>query len=387
MKHQISDRVLAIEESKSVALASVVARLKNEGKPIIGLNVGEPELPTPQVVIDATKKALDEGQTRYSLVPGIVSLREKIAKRNQKKLGFDVTPENIIVGSGSKNVIYSVLQTIINPGDDVIIPLPYWVTFPESVRLAGGNPISVPPGENFSLNIEAIKKVVSPNTKAIIINSPNNPSGAIFTRQQLQEIADLAKQYDFYIIADEAYEAILYPEAEFTHIACLDEETRQRTLTIQSFSKSFLMTGFRVGYLVASEEVVAKINKFNSHMLGNISVYSQVGAVAALENEDKIVPPLMQEMKERRDLAYKLFGEFFDLSLPHGAFYLFADVSKFLDQSGETDIEFAARILEETQVAVLPGSAFGLKKHIRICFAVPEEQIQEAYARIKGMKL
>lgn len=387
MKHQISDRVLSIEESKSVALASVVARLKAEGKPIIGLNVGEPELPTPKVVIEATKQALDEGLTRYSLVPGIISLREKIALRNQKKLGFDVQAENIIVGSGSKNIIFSVLQTIINPGDDVVIPLPYWVTFPESVRLAGGNPISVPPGENFSLNLPKIREAVSDNTKAIIINSPNNPSGAIFTRTELEEIAALAKKHDFYIIADEAYEAILYPEATFTHIACLDPETRERTLTIQSFSKSYLMTGFRVGYLVAAKEVVDKINKFNSHMLGNIPVYSQVGAVTALEHEEAIVTELMQEMQKRRNLAYDLFKNIFDLTLPHGAFYLFADVSKFLEKSGENDIEFAARILEETQVAVLPGSAFGLENHIRICFAVPIEQIQEAYKRLKGMQL
>lgn len=387
MNHQISDRVLSIEESKSVALASVVQRLRSEGKTIIGLNVGEPELPTPKVVIEATKKALDEGQTRYSLVPGIVTLREKIAERSQKKLAFDVKPENIIVGSGSKNVIFSVLQAIINPGDEVIIPLPYWVTFPESVKLAGGIPKSVMPGKNFSLDIDAIRKVCSQNTKAIIINSPNNPSGAIFSREQLQEIAALAKEFDFYIIADEAYEAILYPEASFTHIACLDEETRKRTLTIQSFSKSYLMTGFRVGYLVASEEVVKMVNRFNSHMLGNISVYSQVGALTALTHEDKILGDLLPEMKKRRDLAYELFSQIFDIQCPEGAFYLFADVSSFLEKSGETDIEFAARILEETQVAVLPGSAFGLENHIRICFAVPTEQLQLAYDRLKGMKL
>jgi aspartate aminotransferase len=387
MDHQISDRVLSIEESKSVALASVVNRLRSEGKTIIGLNVGEPELPTPKVVIEATKKALDEGQTRYSLVPGIVTLREKIAERSQKKLHFDVKPENVIVGSGSKNVIFSVLQAIINPGDEVIIPLPYWVTFPESVKLAGGVPRSVLPGKDFSLDIDAIRKVCSQKTKAIIINSPNNPSGAIFSREQLKQIADLAKEFNFYIIADEAYEAILYPEASFTHIACLDEETRKRTLTIQSFSKSYLMTGFRVGYLVASEEVVKMVNRFNSHMLGNISVYSQVGALTALENEDQILNDLLPEMKKRRDLAYKLFSEIFDVQNPEGAFYLFADVSKFLEKSGEDDIQFAARILEETQVAVLPGSAFGLKDHIRICFAVPTEQIQLAYDRLKGMKL
>lgn len=387
MKHQISDRVSGIEESKSVALASVVHELKAEGKTIIGLNVGEPELPAPKVVIEATKSALDEGLTRYSLVPGIIPLREKIAQRSAKKLHFDVRPENILVGSGSKNVIFSVLQTIVNPGDDVVIPLPYWVTFPESVKLAGGNPITVSPGKNFSLHIEKIKEVVSDKTKAMIINSPNNPSGAVFSRQDLEEIAALAKKHDFYIIADEAYEAILYPESNFTHIACLDEETRKRTITIQSFSKSYLMTGFRVGYMVASEEIVKMVNRFNSHMLGNIPVYSQVGAVAALDNEEAIMAELLPEMKKRRDLAYDLFKNIFDIQNPEGAFYLFADVSKFLEQSGENDIEFSARILKEAQVAVLPGSAFGLENHIRICFAVPTEQIQEAYERLKGMSL
>lgn len=387
MNHNISDRILSIEESKSIALASAVERLRSEGKTIISLNVGEPELPTPKVVIEATKQALDQGLTRYSLVPGILKLREKIAERSQKKLAYDVGPENIIVGSGSKNVIFSALQTIINPGDEVIIPLPYWVTFPESVKLAGGVPRTVMPNKDFSLNIKEIRKVCSKNTKAIIINSPNNPSGKIFDRKQLKEIAALAKEFDFYIIADEAYEAILYPEADFTHIACLDEETRNRTLTIQSFSKSYLMTGFRVGYLVASKDIIRMVNRFNSHMLGNISVYSQVGALTALEHEDEILRDLLSEMKKRRDLAFELFSEIFNVQCPEGAFYLFADVSSFLNKSGETDIEFAARILEETQVAVLPGSAFGLENHIRICFAVPIEQLQLAYKRLKGMKL
>ena len=234
------------------------------------------------------------------------------------------------------------------------------------------------PNKDFSLNIKEIRKVCSKNTKAIIINSPNNPSGKIFDRKQLKEIAALAKEFDFYIIADEAYEAILYPEADFTHIACLDEETRNRTLTIQSFSKSYLMTGFRVGYLVASKDIIRMVNRFNSHMLGNISVYSQVGALTALEHEDEILRDLLSEMKKRRDLAFELFSEIFNVQCPEGAFYLFADVSSFLNKSGETDIEFAARILEETQVAVLPGSAFGLENHIRICFAVPIEQLQLA---------
>lgn len=384
MKHQISERVLSIEESKSVALSSVVARLRSEGKEIIGLNVGEPELPTPQVVIDATKAALDEGKTRYDLVPGTLRLRELIADRKEKKYGYRVSPNNIIVGSGSKNVIYSVLQTILNPGDEVIIPLPYWVTFPESVKLAGGIPQSVMPGKNFSLNLEEIKKLANPKTKAIIINSPNNPSGAIFPKEDLLEIARLAEEFDFYIIADEAYEAIIYPEADYIHMAELSEEIRKRTLTIQSFSKSFLMTGFRVGYLIADEEVVAKINKFNSHMLGNLSVYSQHGAIAALENEDQIINELMGEMVKRRDLAYKLFGELFPIERPDGAFYLFINVEKYLNDQIKTDIDLAAKILVETQVALLPGTAFGLDNHLRICFAVPTTQIQEAYHRLKG---
>ncbi|MGB0452708.1 MAG: aminotransferase class I/II-fold pyridoxal phosphate-dependent enzyme, partial [Bacteriovoracaceae bacterium] len=333
MKTQISDRVLEIEESKSIGLAAEVHKLKLEGKKILSLNVGEPEFSTHPAILKATIEALNEGKTKYSLVSGIHDLREKIAKRCAKKWNFKLTSKNILVGSGSKNILYSVFQTILNPRDEVLIPAPFWVTFPESIKLAGGVPKVVPTNENLDLDIEEIKKAITKKTKAIIINSPCNPSGRVYHESSLKELAKVADEYDLIVIADEAYEGMVYDGHEMTHFAALSETAFKRTLTVQSFSKSFCMTGFRVGYVVASEDVISMINKFQGHMLGNIPEFSQVGAIKALDFEQEIISDLQEKMQKRKELTVKLFSQIFDFPEPEGAFYIFPDASAYIGKS------------------------------------------------------
>lgn len=382
---KLADRIHSIEESKSVGLASIVANLRAEGREIISLNIGEPDFPTPDSIIKATKKALDENKTRYSLVQGIRELREGIAKKVTRDNGYEVTYENIILGNGSKHILYNIFQTMINPGDEVIIPSPYWVTFPESVKLAGGVPVFVPT-RDLQLDIEEIEKAITKKTRAIIINTPNNPTGAVYPKEALQQVVELAAKYDFYIIADEAYEMLTFGDTPHVALASLGEEAFNRTLTVQSFSKSYCMTGFRVGYLVAPADVVEGMNKLQSHLSGNNCTFAQYGALEALEIHQKDLQSMIDDLEKRRDLAYELCKDIFPNTIkPQGAFYLYPSVKEFLGDRFKTDEDLAKFILTDAGVAILPGSFFGTDGYLRFSFAGSGDNIRKAFANIKAV--
>lgn len=380
---KIAERINNIEESKSVGLASVVAKLRAEGREIISLNVGEPDFATPKTIIESTQKALSENKTRYSLVEGIKELRISIANKVKKDNAIDIDFENVILGNGSKHILYNIFQTIIDPGDEVIIPSPYWVTFPESVKLASGVPVMVPTKE-LQLDLEAIEKAITGKTKAIIINTPNNPSGAVYPKEDLEAVVALAKKHDFYIISDEAYEMLTFGGVPHVSIASLSNEAFERTLTVHSFSKSYCMTGFRIGYLVAPKEIIAGMNKLQSHLSGNNCTFAQYGALAALEIPEQEIRDMIVDLESRRDLAFKLCKELFPKTIkPEGAFYLYPEVSDLYDNRFKNDEELARFILMEANVAILPGSFFGTPDYLRFSFAASEENITKAFAQIK----
>ncbi len=381
---ELANRISNIQESRSIKLAEVLWHLRQQGKKIISLNVGEADFPTPQAIVEATKKALDADCTRYSLVEGIQELREAIAAKIKSDHNLKISADHVFVGNGSKHILYNIFQTLINPGDEVIIPLPYWVTFPESVKLAGGTPVFVHTTKN-QLCIENIKKALSPKTKAILINSPNNPTGAIYHEESLRELAKLAKEKDFLIISDEAYEALVYDNSKHINIAAFDEETFQRTITVQSFSKSYCMTGFRLGYMVASPPIIKGVNKLQSHLSGNNCTFAQYGALAALENSQEIVKHMVQKMEERRNLAFELTSQIFEVEKPQGAFYLFPKVESYFSQKIPNDEALAEYILKETGVALLPGTYFGTPGFLRICFASRLEDITTGLNLIKQL--
>jgi aspartate aminotransferase len=382
---KIADRIHEIEESKSVGLAAIVASLRAQGREIISLNVGEPDFPTPDSIINATKKALDENKTRYSLVQGIKELRQGIAKKVTRDNNYNVTYENIILGNGSKHILYNIFQTIINPGEEVIIPSPYWVTFPESVKLAGGIPVFVST-KDLQLDLEAIEKAITKKTKAIIINTPNNPTGAVYPKEDLQKVVELAEKHDFFIIADEAYEMLTFDNVPHVAMASLGEKAFNRTLTVQSFSKSYCMTGFRVGYLVGPAEIVEGMNKLQSHLSGNNCTFAQYGALEALEIDQSELKCMIDDLQKRRDLAYKLCKEVFPNTIkPEGAFYLYPSVKEFLGEKFKTDEDLAKYILMEAGVAILPGSFFGTDGYLRFSFAGSEKNIQKAFEQIKAV--
>jgi len=381
----LSHRVLNVEGSKSVGLASVLMKLKKEGRDIISLNVGEPDLPTPEVIKEATYKAMRDNHTRYSLVEGIPELRERIAARFERTTGRKISPSQILVSNGSKQILYNIFQAMLNPGDEVIIPRPYWVSFPEAVKLAGGVPVFVD-APDLQLPLDGIRAAITSKTKLIIVNSPNNPSGIVYEKKDMQELGKLAVEKNLYIVSDEAYEALLFDESEKFSLAEMDDEVFKRTLHVQSFSKTFMMTGFRIGYVIASQELISGMNKLQSHLTGNNCTFAQWGAVAALDHENEIVPPMVEIMRKRRDLCLELSKGLFDVQVPGGAFYLFPKVTNYFDRFKDS-AEMATFILEKTGVAGLGGSAFGQEGHLRFAFTASEDDLKEAFKRMKEVLL
>ncbi|MBK23358.1 MAG: hypothetical protein CME70_05070 [Halobacteriovorax sp.] len=377
-----SHRIQAVEGSKSVGLASLVGKLKSEGHDIIGLHVGEPDFPPPQEVIEATQKALSDLQVRYSLVPGIPELREAIADRFSSRSGKKVNLENILVSNGSKQILYNIFQCFIHEGDEVIIPAPYWVTFPESIKLAGGTPVIVKSRDDLGLDLEAIEEAITPKTKMILFNTPNNPSSAVYAKEDLLKVGELAKKHDLLVVSDEAYESLVFEPNVHTSIASLSDDLFQRTITVQTLSKSHCLTGYRVGYMIAPTKFIEPVNKLQSHLNGNVCTFAQYGALKALTMDQTYFEDMVATMVKRKDLAYGLTKEIFKCHEPQGAFYLFPSLDGYEDRF-KTCNEAAEFILKEAKVALLPGSAFGIDGYLRISFASHEDVLTEALGRIK----
>ncbi len=373
---QLSHRLAAIGESSTALVFAMAQQLRREGRDIIDLAVGEPEFDTPQPIIDATRSALTNQKTRYGPVAGIDPLRERLAAQFE-----DCTPENLIVTNGAKQALYSLFHVLCDAGDEIILPRPSWVSFAAQISIAGGIPKAVTTLGNHQLDIAAIEGAVSDKTKAILINSPNNPTGAVYGRQDLRAVASIAQRRGLYVVADEAYHAFTYDGAEHVSMAELAKDIGQ-VITVRSFSKQYNMTGFRLGYANASREIIAAMAKHQSHLCGNVCTFAQHGALAALKLNPDLVGERRQALARRRRLAFNLTADLFECSPPQGAFYLFPKVETHL-RAGESSEAFALRLLDQCDVAVVPGEAFGQAGHIRISFGSPEEKINEAFQRIK----
>ncbi|MGD8881438.1 MAG: pyridoxal phosphate-dependent aminotransferase [Desulfobacterales bacterium] len=371
---KLSDKIESIEGSQTVAFTSLIQQLRQEGREIINLAVGEPEFDTPVPVIAATKKALDAQKTRYSPVSGLSELRTRLAAQFS---GYDT--DNILITNGSKQALYMIFQVICDPADEVIIPMPFWVSFIEQVKLAGGRPVPVATRDH-QLNCEAIEAAVTPRTKAILINSPNNPSGAVYPMTDLQKIAQLADDHDLFVVADEAYDTFVYDGSVYASVFDI-EAVRHRVIVTRSFSKSYSMTGFRIGYIAAPGLIIAALSKIQSHLSGNVCTFAQYGAMAALSLDGDLLSERQSELQQKRDLAFQHVSKLFPCIKPRGAFYLFPDVSAVLKDNQTSEI-LAARLLKQAGVAVVPGEAFGMAKHMRISFAVSEENLKKGLDQI-----
>jgi len=371
---KLSDRVNQIEESGTVQFTLVLQQMRKAGREVIDLAVGEPPFATPPDVVESTKQALDQGRTKYGPVAGMQQLKLQLAKQFE---GYDES--NIIISNGSKQGLYSAFQSILNPADEVIIPRPYWVSFPQQVRLAEGRPVFVDT-RSHQLDMERIEQAVSPRTRALLINSPNNPTGAVYPLQDLEKIAALAIDRDLFIIADEAYNSYVYDGRQPASLFDF-EEIRPQLIVTRSFSKRFNMTGFRIGYAAGPVSIIAALNKLQSHLTGNVCTFAQEGALAALALESDETGPWQQDLEKKRNYAYRKVSDLFDCIKPGGAFYLFPDVSRHLDKE-LTSVDLARRLLEETGVAVVPGEEFGQPGHIRISYAVSQEDLVNGLDKI-----
>jgi aspartate aminotransferase len=371
---KLSGKTQAIAGSQTVAFTTLVQQLRQQGEKIIDLAVGEPQFDTPAAVIDATKNALDTQKTRYSEVNGLPELRARLATRFS---GYNA--DNILLTNGSKQALYMIFQAICDPADEVIVPVPYWVSFIEQIKLAGGKPVPIATIDH-QLNCEAIERAVTPRTKAILINSPNNPSGAVYPMADLQKIARLAADHNFFIVADEAYEAFVYDGCKLASLFDI-ETVRNRTIVTQSFSKSYSMTGFRIGYVAAPGRIIAALSKIQSHLSGNVCTFAQYGALAALSLDRHLLSTRCSELQQKRDMAFETVSDLFDCIKPQGAFYLFPDVSAALKKN-ESSEALARRLLKQAGVAVVAGEAFGMAKHLRISFAVSEKNLKTGLQRI-----
>ncbi len=374
---EFSERIGHIEPSRTAHFADLVARLRAKGEKVINLAIGEPPDPAADKIVTATQAALQAGHTRYSAIHGLEALRAAIAHPLPHHQG-----KNVIVTNGSKQALFSIFQVICNPGDEVIIPLPCWVSFPEQVKLAGGKPVMVKTRDH-QLDLEALEKAVGSRTRAILINSPNNPTGAVYPAHDLESVAALARERDLFIISDEAYARFVYDDRPFSSLTRFNN-LRDRVIVTGSFSKSYNMTGFRVGYAIGPVQLIKAMASLQSHLAGNVCTFAQHGALAALQDHRGTDPQTLAHFQKKRDIAYQLTRELFGCIKPDGAFYLFPDISRQLKE-GQTSADFAMNLLNRARVAVMPGEAFGIENHLRISFAAPDDNLLEAFERIRKL--
>jgi len=370
----LSDRINNVEESQTVQFTQLLQQMRRQGREVINLAVGEPQLDTPQLVIESTKRALDQGMTRYGTVSGLQELKSGLAGQFD---GYD--DRNIIISNGSKQSLFSIFQVICNLSDEVIIPRPYWVSFPQQVIVAGGKPVFVDTC-NHQLDCDAIEQAITPRTRAILINSPNNPTGAVYPEEDLKKVARMALEHDLYIISDEAYYLFVY-DGQKTPDLFADKRIRDRLVVIRSFSKTYNMTGFRIGYMAASSDIINAIGRLQSHLTGNVCSFAQHGALAALDLDEYLFAEWRDDLEKQRDYAYGRASDLFDCIKPRGAFYLFPNVAPHL-KKGMTAVDLASHMLENFGVAVVPGEAFGMPGHIRISYAVSENNLVSGFDKI-----
>lgn len=388
---ELSRKAQRIEASVTLAITAKAKEMKENGIDVISFGAGEPDFNTPANIINAAIKAMEEGNTKYTNVNGILPLREAICKKFKEDNGLIYKPSQIVVSTGAKQSLANVFLAILNPGDEVIVPNPYWVSYPELIGLADGKAVFVESDETSSYKFtkENLEKVVTEKTKSIILNTPNNPTGTIYNKEELIEIAEFAKKHDLIIVSDEMYEKLIYDGEKHVSIASVSDDAYERTIVINGLSKSYAMTGWRLGYCGAAEKIVKLMTNIQSHMTSNVCSITQYAAVEALNGPQDKVKEMIVEFERRRNYMAKTLEEMNNLSIikPQGAFYIMINIDKCLGKeiNGErinNSMDFSAKLLEHEKVAVIPGKAFGLDNYVRVSYATSMESIEKGLERI-----
>lgn len=384
----LSRRVSHIKPAPTLQISAKINELRSKGVDLVGFGAGEPDFDTPNFIKEACIKALKDGRTKYTPSAGLPELREALSEKLYRENSVHYAPSEIVVTAGAKMALYLIFVTVLEEGDEVLLPSPYWVTYPEQIMLCGGVPVIVPLKEEkgFVLTAEDIKPYITKRTKMLILNSPSNPTGAFVPQEELKKIVELCIENNVFLVSDECYEAFVYDGKIFTSPASFSKEAREITFTVNAFSKTFSMTGWRVGYVAAPERYAKVMADVNSQTISNATSFAQYGALEALKNPQ--AKTFVQEMREiferRRNLAYETLLKIPYISVvkPEGAFYIFPNLSKYSSILG-SDLKLIEYLIDKGKVACVPGSAFGVEGFIRISYCVSEDTIREGIERIK----
>ena len=397
----LSDTIARVKPSPTIAVTVMAAELKAAGKDVIGLGAGEPDFDTPQNIKDAAKAAIDAGKTKYTAVDGIPELKKAICAKFLRENGLTYQPNQVTVGTGGKQILYNALMVTLNPGDEVIIPAPYWVSYPDMVLLAGGTPVAVPAGieTDFKLTPEALEAAITPKTKWIIFNSPSNPTGAGYTRAELKGLTEVLMRHpQVWVMSDDMYEHLAFDDFEFTTPAQVEPGLYERTLTCNGVSKAYAMTGWRIGYAAGPVPLIKAMATLQSQSTSNPCSISQYAALEALTGPQDFLVPFRAAFQRRRNLVVEMLNAAPGVTCPkpEGAFYVYPDISGCIGKTSaggtliDNDETFARALLQETGVAVVFGAAFGVSPNFRVSYASSDAVLTEACTRIqtfcKGLK-
>jgi aspartate aminotransferase len=390
----LSDTLARVKPSATIAVTNMAAEMKAAGKDVIGLGAGEPDFDTPQNIKDAAKAAIDAGRTKYTAVDGLPELKKAICAKFARENGLTYTPAQVSVGTGGKQILYNALMATLNPGDEVIIPAPYWVSYPDMVLLAGGTPVAVPCGieTSFKLTPDQLEAAITPKTKWFIFNSPSNPTGAGYSRAELKGLTDVLMRHPHvWVMSDDMYEHLVFDDFEFVTPAQVEPGLYDRTLTCNGVSKAYAMTGWRIGYAAGPVALIKAMATIQSQSTSNPSSISQHAAIEALNGPQDFLVPFREAFQRRRNLVVDMLNEAPGITCPRpeGAFYVYPDISGCIGKTSaagtliKDDETFARALLEETGVAVVFGSAFGLSPNFRVSYATADATLREACTRIQ----
>ena len=380
---EISERAAQLTPSLTLSIDSKAKAMKAEGIDVCGFGAGEPDSDTPEHIKRAAIEALEAGFTKYTPSAGIPELRQAIADKLAADNGLNYRAAQVVVSNGAKHACYNAILATCQPGDEVIIPAPYWVSYPDMVRLVGAEPVIVPTSErnSWKMRPEDFENAMTPRTKMLIMNSPGNPTGSVYTREELEAIVNVAAEEDIYILSDEIYEKLVYDDAKHVSIGSLSQEAYDLTITINGFSKSYAMTGWRLGYLAAPDQIARAVDSIQSHTSSNPSSFSQYGALAALKGDQQPLADMREEFDMRRNYMFDRLSKISNITAikPQGAFYVLVNIS----QLGLTSQNFADRLLSKANVAVVPGAAFGDDRTIRFSYATSIDVIKKGLDRFQ----
>jgi aspartate/methionine/tyrosine aminotransferase len=391
-RSSISRRALNVSESATLAIDAKAKALAAAGEPVIGFGAGEPDFPTPAYIVDAAREAVDDPSThRYSPAAGLPALREAVAAKTLRDSDYAVKSSQVMITNGGKQAVYLAFQTLLDPGDEVLLPAPYWVTFPEAIHLAAGVPVAVPTSDEagFQVTVEQLEAATSRRTKALMFVSPSNPTGAVYTRERIAEIGRWAADRGIWIVTDEIYEHLIYGDARFHSMPAVAPEIADRTIVVNGVAKTFAMTGWRVGWLIGPPDVTAAAIRLQSHISSNVANVSQRAALAAVTGPMDAAEEMRVAFDRRRRTMVRLLNEVpgVQCSDPGGAFYTFPNLTGLLGRdlggrTAETTMDLAALLLDEIKIAVVPGEAFGAPGYARLSFALGDEDLEEGLTRL-----